>query len=69
MKRIHDSCDCLKSELDLFASLPTNTSLLSSSYTVVPLTKLNGFEPSIEIEVPGTDAYTDLSDTYLKLEI
>lgn len=69
MKRIHDSCECFKSELDLFASLPTNTSLLSSSYTIVPLTKLNGDEPSFEIEVPGTDAYTDLSDTYLKVEI
>ena len=69
MQSIKGSNACSKSELDLFYSLPTNTSILSSNYTNVSLANLSGDEPSFEINVPGTDEYTDLSDIYVKLEI
>ena len=63
------SNDCSKSELDLFYSPPTNTSIVSSNYTNISLQKISGEETTFELSVPGTDEYTDLSDIYLKLEI
>ena len=69
MQSIKGSNGCSKSELDLFYSLPTNTSITSSNYTNITLANLSGEEPSFEINVPGTDDYTDLSDIYLKLEV
>ena len=69
MKKIMGSHDCSKSELDLFYSPPTNTSIVSSNYTNIALQKISGEETTFEISVPGTDEYTDLSDIYLKLEI
>ena len=69
MQSIKGSNGCSKSELDLFYSLPTNTSITSSNYTNITLANLSGEEPSFEINVPGTDEYTDLSDIYLKLEV
>ena len=69
MKTIIGSHACSKSELDLFYSLPTNTSIISSNYTNISLQKISGDENSFEINVPGTDEYTDLSDIYLKLEL
>ena len=54
---------------NLFYSLPTNTSIISSNYTNISLQKISGDETSFEINVPGTDEYTDLSDIYLKLEV
>ena len=35
MQKIKDSIECCKSELDLFYTLPTNTSILSSSYITI----------------------------------
>ena len=49
--------------------MPTNTSIISSNYTNISLQKISGDETSFEINVPGTDEYTDLSDIYLKLEV
>ena len=69
MKKIMGSHECSKSELDLFYSPPTNTSIVSSNYTNISLQKISGEETTFELSVPGTDEYTDLSDIYLKLEI
>ena len=69
MQSIKGSSTCSKSELDLFYSPPTNTSIISSNYTNITLANLSGEEPSFEINVPGTDEYTDLSDIYVKLEV
>ena len=69
MLSIKGSNACTKSELDLFYSLPTNTSITCSNYTNITLANLSGEEPSFEINVSGTDECTDLSDIYLKLEI
>ena len=46
MRSIKGSNACSKSELDLFYSLPTNTSILSSNYTNVSLANLAGDELS-----------------------
>ena len=69
MHSICGSQPCTKSELDLFYSLPTNTSILSSFYTKIPIAKINGDEEKFNITIPGTDHYTDLSDIYVKLEV
>ena len=69
MKSISDSTECCKSELDLFYSLPTNTSITSSSYMTVSSNPLSGNEENFEINVNGSDEYTDLSDIFMKLEI
>ena len=69
MQSIKGSSTCSKSELDLFYSPPTNTSIISSNYTNITLANLSGEEPSFEFNVPGTDEYTDLSDIYIKLEV
>lgn len=70
MKLIKNSQECSKSELDLFYSPPTNTSILSSSYLQAkPANTLNGREESFEITVKGSDAYVDLNDIYLQVEV
>ena len=69
MKRIENSADGCKSELDLFYSLPTNNSIISSSYITVPSNPLSGNEENFEINVIGSEEYTDLSDIFMKLEI
>ncbi len=68
MTSIGGSMPCCKSELDLFYSLPTNTSIISSSYTNVQQI-LTGKEENFSIDIVGNDDYIDLNDIYLKLEV
>ena len=60
------SCEGLKSELDLFALPPTQTSIDDGRWVEhQPLTSLDSGGP-IEFMLPGTrDAYLDLANTYL----
>ena len=60
------SCEGVKSELDLFAVPPTQTSIEDGRWVVhQPLTSLDSGGP-IEFVIPGTgDAYLDLVNTYL----
>ncbi len=69
MNCIKNSGECCKSELDLFYSIPTNTSILSSSYLTVSSNPLKGSEENFEINITGSEEYVDLSDIYLKLEV
>ena len=70
MRLLTNSSPCCKSELDLFYSPPTNTSILSSSYLEAhPQTPLTGSEETFSIDIPGSDEYTDLNDIYLSLEV
>ena len=69
MTSISGSSPCCKSELDLFYSLPTNTSITSSSYTNVESSPLTGTEENFKIDIVGNDDYIDLNDIYLKLEV
>ena len=69
MNRIKNSGECCKSELDLFYTVPTNTSIQSSSYTTVSSNPLMGHEENFQININESDEYTDLSDIYLKLEV
>ena len=69
MTTINGSPPCCKSELDLFYSLPTNTSIISSGYTNVECTPLSGTEENFKIDITGNDEYIDLNDVYLKLEV
>lgn len=69
MQKIKDSIECCKSELDLFYTLPTNTSILSSSYITISSNPLLGTEENIHVDIPGSEEYTDLSDMFLKVEI
>ena len=67
MAFIHQqSCDGVKSELDLFAVPPTQTSIDEGQWIEhQPMTSLDSGGP-IEFVVPGTgDAYIDLANTYL----
>lgn len=66
---ISGSSPCCKSELDLFYSLPTNTSITSSSYTTATAKIVTGEEENLEIDIVGNDHYIDLNDIFLKLEI
>ena len=60
------SCEGVKSELDLFAVPPTQTSIDDCRWVEhQPLTSLDSGGP-IEFMLPGTgDAYLDLANTYL----
>ena len=60
------SCEGVKSELDIFAVPPTQTSIEDGHWVEhQPLTSLDSRGP-IEFVVPGTgDAYLDLANTYL----
>ena len=60
------SCEGVKSELDLFAVPPTQTSIDDGRWVEhQPLTSLDSGGP-IEFMLPGTgDAYLDLANTYL----
>ena len=67
MAFIHQqSCEGVKSELDLFAVPPTQTSIDEGQWIEhQPMTSLDSGGP-IEYVVPGTgDAYIDLANTYL----
>lgn len=70
MTTIKNSKDCMKSELDLFHTLPTNNSILRSHITVYPTTQpLNGDEDSITISIPANEEFADLNDLFLRLEV
>ena len=60
------SCEGVKSELDLFAVPPTQTSIEHGGWIEhQPITSLDSGGP-IEFVVPGAgDAYIDLANTYL----
>jgi hypothetical protein len=63
------SCECTKTELDLFAVPPTQTSIETGVFCDYhPLTSIGDGGP-IEFEVSGTgENYIDLSNTYLYIK-
>jgi len=70
MSYIKNSNPCCKSELDLFSTNPTNTSIISSSYsTHGPKSAFQKDQKSYEIEVAASDEYIDLNDIYLMTEL
>lgn len=68
MSSIKNSQPCLKSELDLFYTLPTNTSIIKSSIVSYNALSLSGTEDRITISIPPTSEYTDLNDMFLSVE-
>ena len=67
MAFIHEgSCECAKSELDLFSVPPTQTSIESASFVEYhPFSSLSGGAPiDIEVGSSGED-YIDLNDSQL----
>ena len=64
------SCECVKSELDLFTLPPTQTTIENSQWIQYkPLSSLSTESP-IEFTVPGTsEDYLDLAHTMLKLQV
>jgi hypothetical protein len=73
MAFIHEgSCECIKSELDLFAVPATQTSMESSTYVEYhPISSLTDGAP-IEFDVSSSgEDYVDLNNTllYVKLKV
>ncbi|XP_071478000.1 uncharacterized protein F54H12.2-like [Diadema antillarum] len=71
MDKIHrQSCDCSKSEVDLFSIPPTQTTVESGKWVeYFPLTNIGDATP-IQFHLQGsTDEYTDLSQTFLHLQV
>ena len=69
MSLVHQqSCECTKSELDLFSIPPTQTSVVSGQWVEYhPLATFEDGGP-IEFHISGTgEDYIDLSHTYLKV--
>ena len=64
-----NSCECAKSELDLFGMGPTQTSIETSSYCEYhPLTSLDG-NNTIDFEIGGSgEDYVDLNNTLLRIK-
>lgn len=64
------SCECVKSELDLFKTRPTQTSIESSHWIdYKPITSLSDDSP-VEFVIPGNgEEYLDLSHTILILKV
>lgn len=69
MSMIKNSAACSKSELDLFYTLPTNTSIIRSNITSFVVPPLDGSEDTFSIEIPGTEEYTDLNDIFLEIDV
>lgn len=70
MSFLHNhSCECVKSELDLFALPSTQTSIESGQWVhYKPISSLSDDGP-IEFQVPGTgDDYIDLSHTLISIK-
>ena len=65
-----DSCECSKTELDLFLVPPTQTAIESSQHIEHrPLSSLSDGAP-IEFAIMGSgDEYLDLSDTYMLVTV
>ena len=70
MALVHpDSCECTKSELDLFAIPPTQTSVEHGYWEQKGLTSALTDQGPYEFSVSGAgDDYIDLADTYLFVE-
>lgn len=70
MALVHpDSCECTKSELDLFAIPPTQTSVEHGYWELKGLTSALTDQGPYEFSVSGAgDDYIDLADTYLFVE-
>ncbi|XP_065203481.1 uncharacterized protein F54H12.2-like [Planococcus citri] len=66
-----DSCECTKSELDLFALPPTQIAIERGEWVEYkPISALNNDSPQIEFTVPGIgEEYMDLSHTLLYLKV
>ena len=64
------SCECLKSELDLFSVPSTQTSIEQTSFKQYhPVSTVTGHSP-IEFHVPATDEdYLDLQQSFLYLKV
>jgi hypothetical protein len=70
MSTFSNSSACSKSELDIFYTLPTNTSILKSNISIFPtLNPLSGTEDTFTIEIPPTEEYTDLNDIFLEIDV
>lgn len=65
----HHSCECIKSELDLFALPSTQTSIENGQWiNYKPISSLTDDGP-IEFQIPGTgDDYIDLSHTLIHIK-
>lgn len=63
-----DSCECTKSELDLFALPPTQTSIESGTWVEYhPVSSISGKSP-IEFEINGSgEDYLDFANSYLHI--
>jgi len=74
MAFVHNqSCECLKSELDLFSVPPTQTSIESGSFVEYhPIASITNDSSTIEFVIPGSGQdYCDLASTqlYVRAEI
>jgi len=74
MAFVHNqSCECLKSELDLFSVSPTQTSIESGSFVEYhPIASITNDSSTIEFVIPGSGQdYCDLASTqlYVRAEI
>ena len=70
MAFVHDqSCECTKTELDLFSVPPTQTSIESGTWVEYqPISTIADGTP-IEFEIPGNgEDYMDLENTYLYVQ-
>ena len=70
MAFVHEqSCECLKSELDLFSVPPTQTSVENGNWIEYhPLTSVGNDSP-IEFEINGNgEVYIDLANTMLYVQ-
>ena len=71
MPLIHPlSCKCLKSELDLFAVLLTQTSVEEGRWVkYAPITAVRDSDGTIEFKIPETDSeYTDLKTSFIRVK-
>ena len=70
MSFIKNSTGCFKSELDVFLTNPTNTSILKSNVTIYPThTPLDGNEDQFIIEVPPNSEYIDPAGIFLEIDV
>lgn len=65
----NESLECMKSELELFTTPPTQTSIEKSGYVnIYPLTSLQLNGPLEFVLTPSSDNYIDLQKTILYLK-
>lgn len=63
------SCECAKSEVDLFALPPTQTSIENGQWVHYKTVSTISENAPLEFVVPGSEDYIDLSQTLLSLSI